>query len=177
MRSRKQTPIPNPKEIYQLAVRYSEASTILGGQANGGGWGASAPQLLVDSLAIELYLKCLYVLDTGLAPPRTHDWVKLFEALGSPTRAIIREKFDRIVKEDPVLRNLHVINPDALKVTDFDRSLQVARHTFDKRRYLFETNSNDEWFYAHLLHQAIRSVAAMDIRLAGVSIDTRAPDL
>lgn len=130
-------------------------------------WGISAPRLLVDSFAVELYLKCLFVLDTDSAPLREHDWEKLFEALAPHTKTAIREAFDRIVHEDPVLRNLDVINPEALRFTDFSRSLSAAKNTFDKRRYLFEAQSSDEWFYAHLLREAIRSVTLMDIRLPG----------
>jgi len=163
-----QAPALDFRKIFQLAERYSEASRILEAQMKGDEWGVSAPRLLVDSFAIELYLKCLYVLDTGSPPPREHDWVKLFEALDSHTRNAIREAFDRIVSEDPVLRHLAVINPDAVKITDFHRSLAAAKNTFDKRRYLFEASPTEEWFYAHLLHEAIRSVTIMDLRLAGL---------
>jgi hypothetical protein len=167
-KEKSQAPGPDFRKIYQLAERYSEASRILEVQMKGDEWGVSAPRLLVDSFAIELYLKCLYVLDTGLAPLREHDWVKLFEALGSHTRTAIREAFNRIVSEDPVLRHLDVINPDAMKITDFDRSLAAAKNTFDKRRYMFEALPTGEWFYAHLLHEAIRSVTMMDLRLVGL---------
>jgi hypothetical protein len=49
--------------------------------------------------------------------------------------------------------------------TDFNRSLEAASDTFDKRRYLFEAQPTSEWFYAHLLREAIRAVVVMDIRL------------
>jgi hypothetical protein len=69
-----------------------------------------------------------------------------------------------------VLPHLDVINPEALKVMDFNRSLTAAKNTFDKRRYLFESQpTTGEWFYAHLLREAIRAVTSMDIRLAGLS--------
>jgi hypothetical protein len=139
-KEKSQAPAPDFRKIYQLAERYSEASRLLEAQMKGDEWGVSAPRLLVDSFAIELYLKCLYVLDTSSAPLREHDWVELFDALGSHTRTAIRETFDRIVSEDPVLRHLHVINPDAVKITDFNRSLAAAKDTFDKRRYLFEAD-------------------------------------
>jgi len=164
-----QAPAPDFQKIYQLAERYSEASRILDEQMKSDEWGVSAPRLLVDSFAVELYLKCLYVLDTDSEPLREHDWLKLFEALGSHTRIAIREAFDRIVIEDPVLRHLDVINPQALIFTNFDRSLAAAKNTFDKRRYLFEALPDGEWFYAHLLHGAIRSVTMMDLRLVGLA--------
>lgn len=162
-------PAPDFRKMYQLAEHYSEASRLLEEQAKGEEWGSSAPQLLVDSFAVELYLKCLFVLDTNIAPLEEHDWEKLFDALLPQTKTAIREAFERIVSSDPVLRHLNVINPEALKVTDFDRSLKAAKNTFDKRRYLFEPQPTGEWFYAHLLRKAIRTVTGMDIRLAGLS--------
>jgi hypothetical protein len=162
-------PTPDYRKMYELAEHYSEASHLLDEQAKGEEWGCSAPQLLVDSFAIELYLKCLFVLDTNIAPLQQHDWEKLFDALAPHTQTAIRDAFERIVRSDPVLSHLDVINPEALKVTDFNRSLTAAKNTFDKRRYLFESQPTVEWFYAHLLREAIRAVTSMDIRLAGLT--------
>jgi hypothetical protein len=149
-------PTPDYRKIYQLAEHYSEASHLLDEQAKGEEWGCSAPQLLVDSFAIEPYLKCLFVLDTNIAPPQEHDLQKLFDALAPHTQTAIRDAFERIVHANTVLKHLDVVNPEALKVTDFNRSLNAAKNTFDKRRYLFELQSTGEWFYAHLLREAIR---------------------
>lgn len=162
-------PTPDYRKMYQLAEHYSEASRLLDEQAKGEEWGCSAPQVLVDSFAVELYLKCLFVLDTNATPPHEHDWEKLFDALESHTKIAIRDALERIVRSNPVLSHLDVINPEALKVTDFKRSLTAAKNTFDKKRYLFESQPPGEWFYAHLLREAIRAVTSMDIRLAGLS--------
>jgi hypothetical protein len=156
---------PDCRKLYQLAEHYSEASRLLAKQAKGKQWGCSAPQLLVDSFAVELYLKCLFVLDTNIAPLEEHDWQKLFDALLPYTKTAIREAFEQIVRSDHVLSNLEVINPEAAKVTDFERSLIAARNTFDKKRYLYEWVPQGEWFYAHLLKDAIRTVTKMDVRL------------
>jgi hypothetical protein len=161
-------PMPDFRKMYQLAEHYSEASRLLAEQAKGEQWGCSAPQLLVDSFAVELYLKCLFVLDTDRVPLEKHDWQTLFDALASYTKTAIREAFERIVSSNPVLSHLDVINPEARKVTDFERSLAAARNTFAKRRYLYESVPQGEWFYAHLLRDAIRTVTNMDIRLAGL---------
>lgn len=168
---RTRRPTPDFRKMYQLAEHYTEASRLLAEQAKGDQWACSAPQLLVDSFAVELYLKCLYVLDTNSAPHLGHDTKKLFEVLQPTTQQLIREAFHRIVSGHPVLSNLGVINPEAVKVTDFDRSLEAARHTFDRRRYLYEPlpEGQREWFYAHLLRDAIQAVVKMDIRLAGLS--------
>ena len=164
-RVKRAKPTPDCRKIYELAEHYSEASRLLEQQARGEAWGSSAPKLLVDSFAVELYLKCLYVLDTNIAPPAGHDWKKLFDALAPETKTFIRDAFKRICSH-PVLSNLDVINPEAFKVTDFKRSLTAAKNTFAKKRYLFESQPTGEWFYAHLLREAIRAVTSMDIRLA-----------
>ena len=160
-------PTPDYRKIYELAEHYSEASRLLEQQARGEAWGCSAPKLLVDSFAVELYLKCLCVLDTNLAPAVGHDWKKLFDALAPQTKTLVRDAFKRICSH-PVLSNLAVINPEAVKFTDFDRSLIAAKHTFDKRRYLYEPQPKNEWFYAHLIREAIRNVTSMDVRLSGL---------
>lgn len=160
---------PDFRKMFLLAEHYSEASRLLEEQAKGEEWGSAGPQVLVDSFAVELYLKCLFVLDTNIAPLEEHDWQKLFDALQPHTKSEIRDAFDRLISQDVVLRNLHVINPEALKVIDFDRSLAAAALTFAGRRYLYEPTRTGEWFYAHLLRNAIRAVTAMDIRLAGVA--------
>ncbi|MBV9924870.1 MAG: hypothetical protein JOZ96_07645 [Acidobacteria bacterium] len=163
---------PDYREIYQLAEHYSEASRLLEEQAKGKEWGCSAPKLFVDSFAVELYLKCLYVLDRNKAHPYGHDWEKLFNKLLPQTKTAICDAFERIVRSDPVLSHLDVINPEALKLTDFNRSLKAAKDTFEKRRYLYDLQPEvlkSEWFYAHLLREAIRKVTRMDVRLAGLS--------
>jgi hypothetical protein len=157
-------PTPDCRKLYQLAEHYSEASGLLAEQAKGEQWGCSAPQLLVDSFAVELYLKCLFVLDTNIAPLEEHDWQTLFDALAPFTKAAIREAFERIVRSDPVLSHLDEINPGAVKVTDFERSLAAAkkhlirdvtstsrcRRANGSMRTLFETRSAPllKWTFA-----------------------------
>lgn len=161
------TDVPDYKKIFRLAESYTEASLILRREMGGDGFEKSAPRLLVDSFAVELYLKCLYVLDTNKKPKRGHDWLKLFQALKPETQLAIREEFKRIIDSDVVLRNLETINPEAAKLKDFNRSLEAAKDTFDKRRYVYEGFSEKEWFYGHMLQQSVRNIAVMDIRLSG----------
>jgi hypothetical protein len=158
--------VPDFRRIFLLAEEHSTAADILKGRSTEGEEKTSSPRLMIDSFAVELYLKCLYVMDKDEAPPRLHNWVKLFEALEPHTREAIREDFYRMVDGDLVLRNLRSINPDAVKTTEFYRSLEAAGSTFDKHRYTFEPPPDGEWFYGHLLRQAIRNVTIMDIRLA-----------
>ena len=154
-------PVPDFKKIYQLAEHYSEASSLLKQQASGKEWGCSAPQLVVDSFAVELYLKCLYVMDTNSVPLKGsdgHDWKKLFKSLLPNTRTAISEEFERIVNSDPflpILRKLPDINPEAVRYIDFEYSLTAARNTFVKIRYLYEyePQRNEKWFMLTLFEK------------------------
>ena len=157
--------VPDPQRIYQLAESYLEASRLLTEQAKGEQWSCSAPQLLVDSFAVELYLKCLFVLDKTAEPPREHDWQALFDALNLGTQSAIRYQFKQIVDSHSVLSNLAELNPEALKVRNFERSFTAAKDTFEKRRYLYESVGQTEWFYAHLIRDAIRAVINKDPRI------------
>lgn len=163
-------PTPDIRKVYQLAERYSEASDILAEQAVGDKWASFAPRMLVESFAVELYLKCLHVQDWQRAADGGHDLKKLFESLKPVTQTMIRAAFRQIIESDTVLRNLDVLNPDAVKVTDFDRTLAVASNTFDKRRYLYEEGPGGEWYYAHILKGAIQQVTRMDLRILGDAI-------
>jgi len=160
-----QNPAPDVARMFQLAEQYSIASNLLIKQSWGAKWGCGAPYLLVDSFAVELYLKCLFTLDTGKAANHSHNHRDLFDALSSATKTQIRHAFNRVIDADDVLKNLATLNPDATIVLDFDRSLDAASDTFDKRRYAYDPPPAKEWYYAHLLRLAVRDVAKLDVRV------------
>ena len=166
---RPQGPPLGPRKMYELAEHYSEASRLLDGQPRGTEWGFFAPKILVDSFATELYLKCLLVLE-GRTPPPSHDPEELFAALTGPTQDDIEGAFNQIISSHPVqqLIRLGLFNQAAQKTTDFRRSLKAAKNTFDKRRYLYEPQSTEEWFHADHLRNAIRAVADTRLQLAGL---------
>ena len=66
-KTKNQNPTPDVGQMFQLAEQYSIASNLLIKQSWGDKWGCGAPYLLVDSFAVELYLKCLITQDTGKA--------------------------------------------------------------------------------------------------------------
>lgn len=161
-----QLPSPDVGQMFQLAEQYSIASNLFIKQSWGGKWGCGAPYLLVDSFAVELYLKCLITQDTGKAAKWGHNLRALFDALPCPTQTEIRKAFQRVIDADAVLKHLPAINPDAVIVLDFNRSLDAASDTFDKRRYAYDPSPPKEWYYAHLLRLAVRNVAKLDLRVS-----------
>ena len=164
-KQKSQTPTPDVAEMFQLAEQYSIASNRLVEQSHGTAKYAGAPYLMVDSFAVELYLKCLVTQDTNKPAQWSHNHRELFDTLKATTQVEIRKAFQRVIDGDVVLRHLHTINPDAAKVLDFDRSLNAASSTFDKRRYAYDPPSSAEWYYAHLLRLAVRDVAKVDLRV------------
>jgi len=164
-RSKQEQPIPDVKKMYMLAEQYYKASEILKEQITDKPWGSSAPRLLVEFFSIELYLKCLFVLDTNKSPIKGHNIKSLFGKLETHTKNAIRSTFNQTISSNFVLSNIDLFNPDAAKTLDFDRLLTVSKDTFDKRRYLYEELPSGEWFYSYLLRDAIRTVTKMDIRL------------
>ena len=165
---------PDYKKMFLLAEHYSAASKLLveqsrGDQAKGKNWGCHGPHLLVDSFAVELYLKCLYVQDNKQSPPGIHDWERLFEELKEGTQKSVLLEYNRLIDADHIVGNyllMREINPDALKVRDFRRALKAARTTFQHHRYLYEQPTpkpGEEWFYADFLKVAIRNITITDI--------------
>lgn len=169
--SNNQNPPPDVAEMFQLAEQYSVASNLLSRQSRGKKRWSGAPYLLVDSFAIELYLKCLITQDTGKAPDNGHDFRKLFDAIDPLIQTQVREAFQRVIKADVMLSlspTIHrAIDPDpvVLKVLNFDQSLDAASNTFAGRRYLYESRPQAEWYYAHLLRLAVRNVAMTGLKV------------
>jgi len=165
-KAKTQNPTPDVGQMFQLAEQYSVSSNMLIKQSWGTKWGCGAPYLLVDSFAVELYLKCLITQDTGKAAKWGHNLRELFDALPSAIQAEIRSAFQRVIDADVVLKHLPIINPDAKIVLDFNRSLDAASDTFDKRRYAYDPSPPKEWYYAHLIRLAVRDVAKLDLRVS-----------
>ena len=81
---------------------------------------------------MELFLKALFVQDTG-GVRRSHDWEKLFDLLLPGTQEALRLEYRRIRDKDPIVGDLMLlreVNPDAVRVRDFNRALKAARITF-----------------------------------------------
>lgn len=168
-------PAPDIGQVFRLAEQYSIASNLLVHQSWGNGWGCGCPHLMVDSFAVELYLKCLVAADTEHAAEWDHNHRNLFNVLKPSTRAVIIDAFQRLINSDVVMRHLNEINPRASMVLDFNRSLDAASDTFDGRRYAYDPpkDPNKEWYYGHLLRLAVRDVAKLDLRCANF-VDPRA---
>ena len=65
------------------AERFRAADAILRSDENMKNYGPAiaAPSMVLSAFAAELYLKCLFVIETGRSAPDTHDLRKLFSLL------------------------------------------------------------------------------------------------
>ena len=70
------------------------------------------PSLVLQSLAVEIYLKCLVYVDVGSAP-RTHDLVELFESLSPGTQAELETVYKAHTQRDYYADNIRKVLVDA----------------------------------------------------------------
>src|SRR4051812_6029494 len=94
-------PVPDPHKIFQTAESFREAADLLEKTPAQRG----AAFLVTDALAVELYLKCLYVLDNEkrLAPPQEHPFDVLFRELTPGTQKAVIRRFG-VNNNHPVLQ-------------------------------------------------------------------------
>lgn len=92
-----------------------------------------------QAFALELYLKCLFLLDHRRRPPQTHDHVKLYARLSSKTKHAIQAHFDP-TEGQRVLDLWHRQRGRAGQAPRYTikYALESGRHTFNLMRYLHE---------------------------------------
>jgi hypothetical protein len=143
--SKKGPPKPASYEasaVFMAGVRYDYASRVLawecGNRILSGDLNqtlpAMLPQIVLSAFAIELYFKCLIVLDSGNEPRREHALTELFVDLASDRQTSIRKWFyftHNSVKELIDLARVY-------GSSDFESSLALASRIFDRWRYCYE---------------------------------------
>jgi len=148
--------VPDPRAIFRLAEGFRDAADVLNSHdvrekthaTSESPTYDSAAMLVVDALAVELYLKCLYVLDHKREPPFKHPFDVLFYKLTSETQSAVRRRFD-INNNHIVLRLFRQENPSAPPLFDFAAFLKVASDTFTRMRYAYEATNKlpKGWFF------------------------------
>lgn len=117
------------------------------------------PYIVCDAMNVELYLKCLHVLDHG-AFKTGHDTAKLFASLKPTTRRIIAERYD--IQVGAAQSFLAGLPPNyRAVVVELDKYLQTSRFNFENMRYLYERPQGDMAgfpFLGRALREAILSI-------------------
>jgi hypothetical protein len=127
------------------------------------------PWIVVCAFSLELYLKCLVLLDTGILPKKTHKIRALFEQLPLARQARIRKLHDGAVANDPLVpqmlaavkaiceaQNTSPMNADSL---DFDTILDEVNDSFRAWRYHYEEpHDGGEFNVKHFVNALVDAI-------------------
>jgi hypothetical protein len=126
------------KDIYTTANNFLAASNVISqklSETNDVGT-YIAPFVTVTSFAIELYLKCIYMIETGKPAPNIHDLNQLYRKLGEESKIVIEMVYNMLVQQDPTVNALKEKVPEMK--TDLDSVLKEISGAFIKWRYSYE---------------------------------------
>ena len=165
-------PLPDPLEIYLLAHSFESANGILGHEMRlqwqerpGGDLAAAAegieprdlaPVVILDAFGLELYLKCLLVIE-GKVPRKEHDHRKLFALLSAPTQREVRQHHERLVESNPSIREfIEAGHPRSH--FQLDEVLRQCGNAFTSWRYLYERPDRELIHYTGCVREAVKAV-------------------
>lgn len=152
---------PDPHAIFLYAEAFAEAAEELQPQFRKKPPGRlhipdaahAAPAATLDAFALELYLKCLYVLDHSDSA-WGHDTEKLIGELKPGTQDSLRSHYEVVLSgHAEIVAELERDHPG---LQEFDRALATSSKAFETLRYLFEGVSN-VLFYWPLIRLAARA--------------------
>jgi hypothetical protein len=126
---------PDPKLAFTSAEAFLEVCKVLCAAVRNGNTRILALALATNAaFALEMYLKCLLLLEQGQAP-RGHDLHKLFHALSSTTQSQLTKDHEELVKSNPDW----AATASKLGVpTDLEELLKRGRNAFADFRYAHE---------------------------------------
>lgn len=162
-------PLNSAEAIFRYADAFAEASEKLGEQFRKEPSGSQlhftqaahiAPTATLEAFSVELYLKCLHVLDFGKAP-LGHNCQKLFESLAPGTQEGIRHCYREQLKKDyKIVAFLHKNHPEFEPT--LENSISLSKEVFTAMRYGYE-GGKGRMFIWPVLRKAIR-MAILAIR-------------
>jgi len=121
----------------------------------------TAPFMIVDTFALELYFKCLYAMDHGVLI-RGHDIKTIYKKLKRRTKHRLKKNYDRTVSKSDLPGTMQKRSRSGF--TNLNLYLGHSRRAFEEVRYLFERVSERKIpiRYWSVLRQAARS-SVLDI--------------
>lgn len=144
----------DPQRIFERAEAFYQAGHLLWAahkfgfeQADVGVWAT------LESFTLELFLKCLSVLEQGWYHGDQHDAGKLFRLLPRQTQKHLEKEWTNALRDSQWWKEL----PES-EGSKLQHAFSIARDSFTKFRYSFEPESRGvEWGLGHLT-LAIRTV-------------------
>ena len=92
-------PVKDPRQMFLVAAGYEEATDLIGHHSvervmAGGPAATLIPRAMLSAFTLELYLKCLILLETGKTAQKVHGIVELFGTVSALRQAEIRTAFN-----------------------------------------------------------------------------------
>lgn len=126
------------KDIFRVANSFATASSVISERLSETGDVGTyiAPYITLASFAIELYLKCIHMIDNNKPAPSTHELYRLYANLSEESRIVIEMVYDLLVEQDPVIKATKEKVPEMK--TDLDSVFKEISSAFTKWRYSYE---------------------------------------
>ncbi len=142
------------KDIFRTANIFNHAASVINKKMveeleNKGSTMLPAAGLTNCMLALELYLKCLYVLESGKKIIRTHSIKELYDSITPAAQSEIQTLFEEAKRQNPTMQALASQFPD--NEYSLDAVLELVNEAFIEWRYAFEKNAGSLYGHAELI--------------------------
>jgi hypothetical protein len=140
----------NAERIFKTAAHFAASASLLDAEC---ARLLSAAQGPVDlpfliparvciAFSVELYLKCLGLLETGTVP-RTHSLKVLYSRLSTTSRAAIAQRFEELMGASPSAQAMKAKFPDVSFA--IDDVLAIVSTVFEEWRYAYEDQAGSAY--------------------------------
>jgi len=135
-------PIWNPKDIFNSAESFYKSANIIALEfSKTSDFSLISPILTIDSLAIELYFKSIYILENSKNSNEQHNLLRLFNSLSANTKTKINECYNQFMSVDKQLIFLSKELKGAPFNLDIVSVLSEISNAFIEWRYIYEGNT------------------------------------
>jgi HEPN domain-containing protein len=158
--ARANKPAPDPLTVYLQAERFRIADRVLREDSVLQQVGASvaAPSMVLAAFSAELFLKCLFVIETGRDAPEIHELRKLFLLLSDDARSEIEASWDDYVLQPRRAQVYEVLEQNFGRPIprDLRWSLRTGGDGFSVLRYAHEPQNANHTFLLGDFHYMVR---------------------
>lgn len=156
-----------PERMFQHAIAFELAAAVIGNgidraedaELSGGPnfIGLCIAYAVNSAFAVELYLKTLIHLTTGVAAKKDHNLLKLYRQLSADYKCKVSAQFVLLTADDRYDFSGTTIEPP--DTTDVEAVLERQATTFESVRYLFEKpDGSADYFQSNNLEVAVSRV-------------------
>jgi hypothetical protein len=135
----------DPRSVFQFACKFAAAEMHIRSRDNPKAAFMASPSMVMSAFAIELFLKCLLVLE-GKEYGRIHSLDVLYQKLSPKQKRRIEEVWDREAR--PKVEKLN--QQFGLGPSDLPNALVTCGRTFEHMRYGYEDPDRQAFYLGEL---------------------------